>query len=1145
MAEFVHLHNHSQYSLLDGAARVDRLIEKAVENKQKAIAITDHGNLFAAPSFYKKAKDSGIKPILGSEFYVTPTSMYEKDTKERYHLILLAKNVTGYKNLIKLSSRSFLDGYYYKPRIDRELLRKHSDGLIALTACIKGEVPNAALKGNMDRARKLVDEYLDIFGENFYLELQNHGIREEIIANNALIDLAREKGVPMVATNDIHYISQGDAAAHDILLCLATGKEYNDPNRMKFTTDQVYFKSSDEMADLFKHLPEAIENTLKIAESVSFDWKFGETHLPDFQLPAHTTGPDDYLRELCIQGVRKRYGEINESLQSRLDMELSVIKRMGYAGYFLITQDFTQAARDMGVSVGPGRGSAAGSLVAYATGITNVDPIRYNLLFERFLNPERISMPDIDIDFDDKGRGKVIDYVVNKYGRESVTQIITFGTMAARGAIRDVGRALGIPLKDVDRIAKMIPEGPDQSIADALEKNPDLKEIEKNGEHSHKQLIEFARVLEGSARHTSMHAAGVVITPGDLTEFVPLHKAANDVITTQYDKDWSEKVGLLKMDFLGLKTLSILNDSVRMVRENHQVEVDLDRLPENDVKTYDMIQRGETVGVFQFESEGMREYLKKLKPTNIEDMIAMNALYRPGPIDNIPSFIKRKHGQETIDCFHTNLEPILKETYGVIVYQEQVMQIAQVLAGFSLGKADVVRRIMAKKKPEELDKIRPEWVNGSVSNGYEKELAERIFDILVPFSNYAFNKSHSAAYAILAYQTAWLKANYPAEFMAACLNSELGSTDKIVFFIHECKRMGLAVLPPDVNESQVGFSVVNGKIRFGMAAVKNVGQHAVESIIAARGEQGGFRSFFDFFRKIDLRLVNKKVLESLVQVGAFDSLPGHRAQKLASIEKAITWAQAQLNAERIGQDSLFDSAPVSGGNRPSNGPEPDFAGSEPWSKKDILAKEKEFLGFYVSGHILDSWQAEFEAYSRDPVNTLNESKMGKTVHVLGQISAVTRKPDKNQRMMAFITLEDFFGTVECLVFSKTYEKLKDLIVEESVVLISGRFDGQTGSDSGKILVDSIETADSLRNRKSKGSVSLQLNLTRLSDSSVEEVWSLLLEHPGDLQVYLEFTGTGIKKPVRALARNIGINMNQDFMDKIQIVLGENAVRYLN
>ncbi|MCA0445222.1 MAG: DNA polymerase III subunit alpha [Bacteroidetes bacterium] len=1145
MAEFVHLHNHSQYSLLDGAAKIKRLVEKAVENGQKAIALTDHGNLYGAPEFYKTAKDAGLKPIVGSEFYITPTSMYEKDTKERYHLILLAKNLTGYKNLVKLSSKSFLEGYYYKPRIDRELLRKHSEGLIALTACIKGEVPNAALKGDLNRSRRIIDEYVDIFGDDFYLELQNHGIKEEIVANNYLVEFAKEKNVKLVATNDIHYISREDSAAHDILLCLSTGKEYNDPTRMKFTTDQVYFKSSNEMAELFKHLPEAIENTVRIADSIDFNWKFGETLLPHYKLPEGYESGDQFLEELCVTGLKKRYGEINTEISERLDFELKIIKKMGYSGYFLITQDFTQAARDLGVGVGPGRGSAAGSLVAYATGITNIDPLKYNLLFERFLNPERVSMPDIDMDFDDKGRSKVIDYVVNKYGRECVTQIITFGTMAARGAIRDVGRALGIPLKEVDTIAKMIPEGPGKTIQEAIDTNPDLREVELNGPHPHKQLIEFAKILEGSARHTSMHAAGVVIAPDDVTNYVPLHKAGNNEITTQYDKDWSEKIGLLKMDFLGLKTLSILADAVRMIKENYKIAIDVETLDETDEKTFELMQKGETIGVFQFESEGMRDYLKKLKPTSIEDMIAMNALYRPGPLGSgmVESFINRKHGQEEIDYFHPALEPILKDTYGVIVYQEQVMQIAQKMGGYSLGAADLLRRAMGKKKAEEMEAQKDRFQKGAAEQNIDPALATKVFDLMAHFAGYGFNKSHSAAYAVVAYQTAFLKAHYPAEFMAACLNSELSSTDKIVFFIHECKRMGIDVLPPDVNESATEFSVVNGKIRFGMAAVKNVGIHAVESIIASRKEQGPFTSFFGFFARIDLKLVNKKVLESLIQVGAFDSLPGHRAQKFDSIERAISYAQNLIEAENRGQSSLFDTF-LSENHPKAIVVEPGLVETEPWKKSDILAKEKEYLGFYVSGHIMDGYRSEYESFARQAITGLNSSLFGQQVTIMGIITTVTKKVDKKGNMMGFFGVEDFYGNVECIVFSKSFEKLKDLIVEDNIVLVSGKLEGNSDADTGKILVENIQSVDDVR-KKRTGSVQINLNLSHLNEESIRKVKNLLVAHQGSAQVYLELSGQGLQRPIRMLAKNYSVNISPSLADSIQSILGEGAMKFLN
>lgn len=1147
MTDFVHLHNHTQYSLLDGAAKVDRLIEKAKANNQKAIALTDHGNMFAAPEFYYKAKSAGIKPIIGSEFYVTPTSMHEKDTKERYHIILLAKNLTGYKNLVKLSSKSFLEGYYYKPRIDRELMRKHSEGLIALTACIKGEVPNAALKGDFKRSRQVIDEYVDIFGDDFYLELQNHGIKEEVIANNALVEFAKEKGVKLVATNDIHYISREDAAAHDILLCLSTGKEYSDPTRMKFTTDQVYFKSSDEMKNLFRDLPEAIENTNRIADSIDFEWKFGETLLPHFKLPENYQSMDKYLEDLCVEGAKKRFGELTSEVTDRLQFELNVINKMGYAGYFLITQDFISAGREMGVSVGPGRGSAAGSLVSYCTGITNIDPLKYNLLFERFLNPERVSMPDIDIDFDDKNRSKVIDYVVKKYGRECVTQIITFGTMAARGAIRDVGRALGVPLKEVDKIAKMIPEGPGQSIANSIDSVAELKELRDNGPDEIKKLLEFAKILEGSARHTSMHAAGVVITPDDLTNYVPLHKSSKDEITTQYDKDWVEKIGLLKMDFLGLKTLSILDDALAMIQKNHGVKIDLDKLPEEDEKTFQMLQHGDTIGIFQFESEGMREYLKKLKPTTIEDMIAMNALYRPGPLGSgmVESFINRKHGTETIDYMHPSLEVVLKDTYGTIVYQEQVMQIAQIMGGYTLGSADLLRRAMGKKKPEEMEKQKSIFVKGAKDKNIDENLAIKVFDLMAFFAGYGFNKSHSAAYAVVAFQTAYLKAHFPHEFMASCLNSEMGSNEKIVFFINECKRMGIQVLPPDVNESDINFSVVNQCIRFGMAAVRNVGYGSVESIIQARTEKEKFTSFFDFVKKVDLKLVSKKVLESLVQVGAFDSFPGHRAQKFEAIEKAISFAQNSKDDFNVGQESLFDSFSSSTQTKTQSlVAEPTLPETSPWSKKEQLSKEKELIGFSITGHLLDQYRSEYDSFSRLKLDSIRPEMVGQQTSIVVIINTITKKVDKKGNMMAFIGVEDFYGKIECIVFSKTFDKVKDFISEDNIILLSGKIDAQAESENYKILVDNIQPLETFRKTKTK-SIQIKVDTEIIELKKLNDLKLILNSNPGEAHVYFELITNKSKSSFITKSKMLNIDPSPFLIDQITGLMGEGSIRFLN
>lgn len=1149
MPEFVHLHNHTQYSLLDGAARIDKLIEKAVEENQKAIAITDHGNMFGAPEFYFKAKKKGIKPIIGSEFYITPTSMYEKDTTERYHLILLAKNLTGYKNLVKLSSKSFLDGYYYKPRIDRELLRKHSEGLVALTACIKGEVPNAAIKGDYQRSRRLIDEYVDIFGNDFYLELQNHGIKEELIANNALIEFAKEKNVKLVATNDIHYINQSDAAAHDLLLCLATKSKVGDVGRMKFTTDEVYFKSSLQMAELFKELPIAIENTVRIADSIDFDWKFGDLLLPHFKIPQNFQTMDDYLHHLVYEGAKMRFSDLSSEVQERLQYELQVIKKMGYAGYFLIVSDFINEGRKLGASFGPGRGSAAGSLVSYCLGITNINPLRFNLLFERFLNPDRISMPDIDIDIDDKNRMRVIDYVVNKYGRESVTQIITFGTMGAKGAIKDVGRVLDIQPAIMNEITKLITNGPDVVLAKELTENTQLQEHLAKSDPNISKVIEFAKILEGSARQTGIHAAGVVIAPGDLTEFIPLYKSMNkankDEITTQYDKDYTEKIGLLKMDFLGLKTLSIIEDSIRMVKENYDIEVDLNNLPEDDPKTWELFQKGETIGIFQFESDGMREYLKQLHPVSIEELTAMNALYRPGPLSSgmIPQFINRKNDHSKIAYIHPSLESILKETYGTIVYQEQVMKIAQTLAGFTMGNADVLRKIMGKKDKEKMPEQRILFIEGSVKNGIDKKLAEDVFTDMEKFAQYGFNKSHSAAYAFLAFQTGYLKANFPKEFMASCLNSELSDNKRIVTLIYECKKMGIDVLPPDINESDINFSVVGQSIRFGMAAVKNVGVGSVENIIQARKSKDRFISFFDFVKKNDLRHINKKVLESLIQAGAFDSVFGHRAQKFNAIEMAIAHAQTISANNTLGQNNLFDSM-LSDHSDTVGSHEPNLPEVESWSKKDLLTREKEVLGFSISGHVLDSYLAEYESFSKVKLNAITEDMIGQITDIVGIITSVTQKVDKRGNLMAFIRVEDFYSEIECIIFSKTYDRLKTIITEEQVVRVRGKIDGQNESDNYKIIVDELTLIDSIRESHS-GSLRIRVNTQNLTIDKAKQLTDVLNSFRGNSRVYLELASSETTQPILTLVKNLTVDPSKNLIDKIKHLLGEQSIRYLN
>ena len=883
MPEFTHLHVHTQYSILDGAANIDKLIAKAKGSGMKALAITDHGNMFGALKFFIAAKQAGIKPIIGCEAYVARTSRLEHKTKKDrsgHHLILLAKNKTGYSNLSRLTSLGYLEGFYYKPRIDKEILEKYSEGLICSTACLGGEVPAALMNGNEDAAEEAIGWFKRVFGEDFYLELQDHGRPEQAAVNEAMIRLAEKHRIKLIATNDVHYIEKEDFEAHKILISLNTGKELENEEGLSYTGEE-YLKTPEEMAALFGDVPEALENTGEITAKIEDYDIFRSVILPHFPLPEGFDSEDDYLRHLSFAGAEKLYGEITPGIRERLDFELEVIKNMGFPGYFLIVQDFINKAREMGVTVGPGRGSAAGSAVAYCTGITNIDPIRYNLLFERFLNPERVTMPDIDVDFDDEGRDRVLKYVVEKYGENRVAQIITFGTMAARMAIRDVGRVLKLPLPDTDRLAKLVPEKPGISLRKAFRDVNELADIKSNGPELEKKTLIFAETLEGSARHTGTHACGVIIGSDDLINHVPLSTARDSILpVTQYEGKLVESVGMLKMDFLGLKTLSIIRTALENIRKRHDVEIDIDNLPLDDQKTFELYQRGDTVGTFQFESEGMRSYLKELKPTNIEDLIAMNALYRPGPMEFIPTYIARKHGREKTIYPHPLLEEILKPTFGIMVYQEQIMQTARIMGGFTLGKADLLRRAMGKKKKEIMEQQRALFVEGAGKKGIDKKKAGEIFTIMMEFANYGFNRSHSAAYSMIAYQTAYLKAHYPAEYMAAVLTHNLHDIKKITSFTEESKRRGIPVLGPDINESDLNFTVnARSEIRFGLAAVKNVGESAVKNIISEREANGPFRSIFDFAQRVNLRMVNKRSFEALAMSGAFDGFENtHRAQ---------------------------------------------------------------------------------------------------------------------------------------------------------------------------------------------------------------------------------------------------------------------------
>ncbi len=1151
MPEFCHLHCHTQYSLLDGAARIDKLVGRAAQMGHAAVAITDHGNLYGVPELYTKAKAAGVQPIIGCEFYVTPSGMGDTSDRTRYHQVLLAKNLEGYQNLIALSSQSYTDGYYYKPRIDRETLRRHSAGLVATTCCLQGEVLQTILKKGEEEARKVFEEYLDIFGDDYYIEVQDHNIPEQRQCNAVLMRWAEAYGVRVVATNDVHYVEQADAEAQDVLLCLQTGKDLHDPNRMRFENDQFFLKSQDEMRLAFgpsvregvftteAAVDAALDATREIADKCRLEIPMGELLMPHFPIPPEHAGPDAYLRALSYDGARQRYGEITEPVRERLDLELGVIATMGYAGYFLIVQDFTTAARQMGVSVGPGRGSAAGSAVAYCLGITNIDPLHYDLLFERFLNPERVSMPDIDIDFDDRGRGKVIDYVVEKYGRESVCQIVTFGTMGSKSVIRDVSRVLGVPLPEADRIAKLIPDGVKVSLEKAKGEVPEFAKLYDDPDPSIRKLMHYATVLEGSARHTGVHAAGVIIAPGDVSQYVPVSiqkgkGGSSDAVVTQYDGKWVEEFGLLKMDFLGLKTLTILDDALALIKENHGVEIDLDAIPLDDPETYKLFQKGDTVAIFQFESSGMREWMRKLKPTSLDDLIAMNALYRPGPMDLIPDYIDRKHGVEPVEYPHPMLEGILAPTYGIPVYQEQVMQMAQVMGGYSLGGADLLRRAMGKKKQSEMDKQRTIFVEGAAEKGVSEKKADEVFDMMAKFAGYGFNKSHSAAYSVVAYQTAYLKAHYPAEFMAAVLTTEMADSSKLATALDATRVAGIEILPPCVNRSAAHFTVEHGRVRFGLAAVKGVGQGAIEALVEARTEAGGaFDDVFHLAKDLDLRTVGKKTLEALAAAGAMDAFEGHRRQFVDAVDLAWSYAQKHQADKAAGQFSMFGGAEAAGSSFV-----PALPHCEPWTKGETLRNERDLMGFYVSGHPLDDFAAEAAAFATvklgDAENIMHESDQT----AIGIVTEVTRRTTKSGRPIAFVTIEDTTGQAEVVLFAQTLEKCGHLIQVDEVMMVRGK--AETSRGDLKLVAKDVLPMWRVREQLVKA-LTLRIDVDVATTDDVAALQGLCAQHPGACKVYFEVASRALPRPVRLHARTAVVDLTPELMKGLNKLLGTRAL----
>ncbi|OGR06428.1 MAG: DNA polymerase III subunit alpha [Deltaproteobacteria bacterium RIFOXYD12_FULL_50_9] len=1107
-ADFVHLHVHTQYSLLDGAIRLNDLFKKCKEFGMPAVAITDHGAMFGALEFYVKAKKAGIKPIIGCEFYVAPEDRADKKSRSMFHLVLLAMDRTGYQNLMKLASIAQLEGFYYKPRIDYEVLRRYNEGLIALTACLHGKIPLLIAKNHdMAGAREEILFLQTIFGDRLYLEMQENNIPEQKTVNDGLKQLSAELGIKLVATNDCHYLNRSEFNAHEVLLCIQTGKTMSDAGRFRFSTDELYFKSPAEMRAAFSHCPAAITTTIEIAERCNLDLTFDDHYFPMFPVPPGET-LDSLLEKAARTGLLERLGEMQEheplspeiekNYRDRLEMEIEVIKAMGFPGYFLIVADFINWSKNQGIPVGPGRGSGAGSLVAYSMRITDLDPIPYGLIFERFLNIERKSLPDFDIDFCQERRGEVLTYVQNKYGREHVAQIITYGSMKARAVIRDVGRALAMPYTDVDSIAKLVPEQLKITIKEAIEQEPRLKDRLQHDPEVAK-LLTIAQVLEGLPRHTSTHAAGVVISPEPLVEYLPLCQGSKDETITQYDMKYTEMTGLIKFDFLGLKTLTVIDRAIKLIKNTSKHRLDINKIQLDDLKTYDLLCKGDALGVFQLESSGMRNLLISMKPELFTDLIALVALYRPGPLDSgmVEDFVNTKHGRMVAKYPLPQLKPILEETYGVIVYQEQVMKIANVLASYSLGDADILRRAMGKKIDEVMAAEKGKFMSGAEKNQIPKDKAEHIFDLMAKFAGYGFNKSHSAAYALIAYQTAYLKAHYPAQFMAALLSCDVNNTDKVVLYINECKDHSIEVLPPDINESDQDFTVINDRIRFGLAAVKNVGGAALDSIMEERRKDGPYLSFEDFCCRIDSRRVNRRVIESLIKVGAFDSLKGRRSQFFAILDQALDQAQTAQRDRLSGQKSLFGLLPQSAASKISEIKLPEIP---EWSNKEKLQFEKEIVGCYISGHPLDNYRNEIKAVTDSDIVGLSEWPDNQPVRVSGLVKTIKEHKTKKGDTMAFLTLEDSTGTVEVVVFSDTYTLCSHLCKSDEPLVVKGTVN-KIEEQRAKITAECIDPLPEARLKYTAGA-RLLLNASQTNRHKLEDLKRIMLRHHGPCPVAL-------------------------------------------
>ena len=1148
---FAHLHVHTEFSLLDGSNKIKECVSRVKELGMNSVAITDHGVMFGVIDFYRAAKAAGIKPILGCEVYVAPGSRFDKEAvgnndDRYYHLVLLAENETGYYNLMKIVSRGFTEGYYYKPRVDMELLEQYHEGIIALSACLAGEVQKNILRGMYGEAKAAACRYRDIFGEgNFFLELQDHGMEEQKLVNQSLLRMSQETGIELVATNDIHYTYANDVKPHDILLCIQTGKKLADEDRMRYEGGQYYIKSEEEMRKLFPYAQEAIDNTQKIADRCNVEIVFGEKKLPKYDVPDGFTSWE-YLNKLCYEGLERRYPGDDPKIRERLEYELSVIKRMGYVDYFLIVWDFIKYARDHGISVGPGRGSAAGSIVSYCLGITSIDPLRYQLLFERFLNPERVSMPDIDVDFCFERRQEVIDYVVRKYGTDRVVQIVTFGTMAARGVIRDVGRVMDLPYAFVDGIAKMIPKELNITLGKALQSSPDFKKAYDNDPQV-KELIDMSMRLEGLPRHTSMHAAGVVISQKAVEEYVPLSVGSDGSVVTQFTMTTLEELGLLKMDFLGLRTLTVIQDAVRLAEKSSGKEIDINAIDYNDKKVLDYIGSGETDGIFQLESGGMKGFMKELKPQNLEDIIAGISLYRPGPMDFIPQYIKGKNHPESITYDCPQLEPILAPTYGCIVYQEQVMQIVRDLAGFTLGRSDLLRRAMSKKKGDVMQKERQAFVYGDeeggvpgcIANGIDEKTANKIYDEMIDFAKYAFNKSHAAAYAVVSYQTAWLKYYYPVEFMAALMTSMIDNPPKVAEYIYSCRQMGIEILPPDINEGVGNFSVQDGKIRYGLAAIKSIGRPVIESIVRERNERGKFKTLKDFIERLSGKEVNKRTIESFIKSGAFDGLGGTRKQFMIIYVQIVDQVNQERKYSMAGQLSLFDMV--------DDDQKAEFDIPLPkvgeYEKETRLAFEKEVLGVYLTGHPMEEYEEKWrKSISKTTLDFQLDKETGAAkVHdgakeiIGGIIATLAIKYTKTNKTMAILTLEDLLGTVEVVVFPRDYEKYKEYLQEENKVFIRGRVSEEDDAPS-KLICESVVPFSQTRKE-------LWLQYADKDTFLAQEqmLYDLIGNSDGRDEVVIYCKK---ERVVKRLGRNRNVQVETGLLSRLRNYLGDSCVKVI-